>query len=52
MKKKTKNEKKLEKVYAICTNAQKKYNLTPLKTERCIMKLKKKFHVTKEPKKK
>lgn len=45
---KTKNEKKLEKVYAICKNAAKKYDLSPKKEERCILKLKKKFHVTKD----
>ena len=45
---KSKNDKKLEKIYRICNGAKKKYNLSEQKTERCVMKLKKKFHVTKD----
>jgi hypothetical protein len=45
---KSKNDKKLDRVYAICKNAAKKYNLSPKKEERCIMKLKKKFGVKKK----
>ena len=45
--KKSKNDKKLEKVYAICKNAANKYNLSPKKEERCIKKLKIKFGVKK-----
>jgi len=44
---KSKNDKKKEKVFRICKSAAKKYNLSPMKEERCIMKLKKKFGVKK-----
>jgi hypothetical protein len=45
---KTKNDKKLEKVYAICKHSAKKYNLSKKSEEKCIMKLKIKFGVKKK----
>ena len=47
MKKKTKDAKKLEKVFRICNNAAEKYNLSEVKREKCILKLKRKFAVGK-----
>jgi hypothetical protein len=45
---KSKNDKKLEKVFKICNSAAEKYNYGPKKREKCILALKKKFGVKKK----
>lgn len=45
---KSKNDKKLERVYRICSASQKKYGLSDQKKEHCVRKLKIKFGVKKE----
>ena len=44
---KTKNDKKLEKIYKICSAAQNKYGYSDKVKERCVKKLKLKFGVKK-----
>lgn len=45
---KSKNDKKLEKVYKICNGAQNKYGYSDAKKEKCVLALKKKFGVKKK----
>jgi len=45
---KSKNDKKLEKVYKICSASQNKYGYSDLKKEKCVKKLKLKFGVKKK----
>lgn len=40
-----KKKKLLEKVYAICTNSQKKYGYTDQKREKCILGLSRRFNI-------
>jgi hypothetical protein len=45
---KSKNDKKLERVYKICSAAQNKYGYSDQKKEKCVRALKRKFGVKKK----
>lgn len=44
---KSKNDKKLERVYKICNTSQAKYGYSDKKKEKCVLALKRKFGVKK-----
>lgn len=44
---KSKNDRKLEKIYKICNSQKTKYNLSDKATEKCVMSIKKRWGVKK-----